>query len=237
MAKDLDFYIKYVRLIGRFCFEGVEKNMLCQICRVEQAVVTILEFTSLTKRKQELHLCLSCALKHSFEKINAFPVSNSVGVKFFSNNIQNFLKNVLPIDNKMLKSISFSQNDKDDKTKTERKDIKKCDICGAAWDDIVQNMQVRCPQCYEVFKTELKRYLPVFQRSFCYVGGSPDSNKEESTLECENIRREISTLNVKIKESLVREEFLEAAEMRDKIKMLETQLTALKNAPSLSNNL
>ena len=91
-----------------------------------------------------------------------------------------------------------------------------CPVCGAGFNFIVSNGKVGCANCYEHFYDKL---LPSIQRihgTIQHTGKLPDSAGVKL-----KERRQLSELKSQLDDAIALQEFEKAAELRDKIRMIE----------------
>ena len=90
---------------------------------------------------------------------------------------------------------------------------KRCDLCGAAFEDIRKSGKVGCGKCYSVFENELKQTINsihganVHQNRIC-------AEERKKNDEIEAIRKEL-------KRAVENEDYEQAAVLRDRIKEME----------------
>lgn len=101
---------------------------------------------------------------------------------------------------------------------TEQKPVerKKCPLCGAAANDIQKTGKAGCAKCYEVFSDILDPYIRKIHGNVSHQGRIPGGGTPEQKLD-----REITRLRQELKDAVEAEEYLKAAELRDKIRELE----------------
>jgi protein arginine kinase activator len=97
-------------------------------------------------------------------------------------------------------------------------ELNKCESCGLTYEEFRDGGRLGCSQCYEAFKDQLKPLLRRIHGSNVHIGKSP--RLSQGIFEK---RREIEDLKVELSRSIDSEDFEKAAELRDKIKELETQ--------------
>ncbi len=94
--------------------------------------------------------------------------------------------------------------------------VKRCDFCGASFNDIVNTGRVGCAHCYETFSNEI---LPSIQRihgNTRHKGKIASSGSAESKL-----KNQVEDLKEKLSQAIQNQEFEEAAKLRDKIREIE----------------
>jgi protein arginine kinase activator len=95
-----------------------------------------------------------------------------------------------------------------------------CPNCGVSFADIRQTGKLGCSECYKVYEQELEPTLKRIHGSSQHFGKIPSRGGEKVLL-----RKEIDELKVRLQEAVAQEEYEKAAEIRDRIKELESSLT------------
>jgi protein arginine kinase activator len=144
--------------------------------------------------KNEVFICENCAEKTGQISLGANPFS-----------FQNLLSDIL---NPNIDS-SFEQSKGD----------LVCENCGMTYRDFSKNGLFGCSVCYETFSNRLN---PLAKR----IHGSNEHNGKVPKRRGGylRIKREINKLREKMQQSVDKENFEKAAELRDKIHDLETRL-------------
>lgn len=181
--------------------------MICQKCKVREATVTI---TKMIHNMQiTMHLCPECS-------------------KNFSPSVQ---KQISGVNN-----ILISMMDSVDLPDTENEVVRSCAKCGMTFDDFRKKGTVGCEECFNVYRDKLESIMKRLHGSHKHVGlsyerikhSAPPSNdvlqnklytkedgKPKSTVDqIENLRKALS-------EAVAKEEYEEAAKLRDMIKIME----------------
>ncbi len=95
----------------------------------------------------------------------------------------------------------------------------RCPECGITYSEFKTKARLGCPHDYDIFRGELMRLLEKIHGSTTHVGKTPRTADDQVRKENELIRLKRDL------ESMVRSEnFEKAAEIRDRIKTLETDL-------------
>jgi len=94
----------------------------------------------------------------------------------------------------------------------------KCQGCGLTYAEFRETGRLGCSECYDAFKEQLRPLLRRIHGSNVHTGKSPHAT--EGVLEK---IREIEDLKLALKHAIEREDFEKAAEIRDKIKDLESK--------------
>lgn len=182
--------------------------MLCDNCGKREANVRYSE--NINGKVRELNLCEECSKKLGIGQMEfSMPMDFS---NFFGDFMEEFTKpEWMPLLNNV-------------KTLT-------CDNCGYTFDDIVNTGKLGCPNCYEVFETELDPIIKRIHGTNRHVGrigkiidnkidqkfnsnsnDKPKENKEKSKLE---------ELQEQLKKAIKEERYEDAAKIRDEIKKIE----------------
>lgn len=168
--------------------------MNCQECGIRPAS---LHFTKIVNgQKAEYHICDQCAK----DKGDIIAGQNNV---FSIHSLLSGLLNYEPLSagNKvMAKPI-------------------RCETCGLTYNQFSQSGRFGCNDCYKAFESRLD---PLFKRVHGNTihGGKIPKRKGESISQKRHLQELKRTLNKKIE----REEFEEAAKIRDTIRQLEQKL-------------
>ena len=97
-------------------------------------------------------------------------------------------------------------------------DMAKCDGCGLTYREFRDSGRLGCSGCYDAFKEQLKPLLRRIHGSNVHIGKSP--RMSQGVFEK---RREIENLKADLARSIDCEDFEKAAEIRDRIRELESQ--------------
>ncbi len=95
---------------------------------------------------------------------------------------------------------------------------KACPTCGMTYDDFRKVGRLGCAQCYQTFKRSLGSLLKRIHGSPIHLGKSPVRLTKPS-----KTKGEITELRRKLERAIEREEFEEAAKLRDQIRRYEEQ--------------
>ncbi|MDG5788148.1 UvrB/UvrC motif-containing protein [Evansella sp. AB-P1] len=174
--------------------------MLCQECQQKQAT---LHFTKIINgEKTEFHICETCAK----EKGEYIPGSNS-----FS--IHQLLSGLLDVEQSISPSSEGIIQPKKQLT---------CKNCGMTYQQFAEIGRFGCSKCYEEFNVKLD---PIFKRihsgNATHAGKIPKRKGKDL-----HIHKEIDHLKQEMQHYISKEEFEQAAEIRDKIRSLEKSLNS-----------
>lgn len=176
--------------------------MICQECNQRPAA---LHFTKIINgEKTEVHLCEKCAQ----EKGEMFIFNGESGFTF--NNLLAGLLNIDPNFQKPSQS-PFHQDE-----------ILQCDSCSMTFPQFLKVGRFGCSQCYETFKEQL---IPVLRR--LHSGNWTHNGKIPKRIGGDiYLRKQIEELKSNLKDSIAKEEFEKAAEIRDEIRKLEKKMAS-----------
>ena len=99
---------------------------------------------------------------------------------------------------------------------------KKCEGCGATWQELSKSGRVGCPRCYATFEAELESSIRGIHGNVTHVGTGP-VKKRVSTgpvkkRVCTTREDLLEDLKKLMREAIESENFEEAARLRDKIR-------------------
>lgn len=168
--------------------------MLCDRCGKREATVQYIQV--INGNKQELHLCSKCG--------------KDFGIDDF----------YMPIDLSGFLGDIFS--DYDMPLLTREKQL-ICENCKTTFDEFLNTGKIGCANCYKTFEKKLKPILNRIQGGSVYLGNSNQDTTIEKikTEKISNNEEKIAELERKIKEYIKKENYEEAAKVRDEIKKLK----------------
>ena len=181
---------------GRTLIESV-KPMLCDACGRNNAVIHIVQAGP--NGRVERDLCEECARNYS-EYLLPF------GKKDVS--VNDFLKGVFSAPPEV-------------QPKEEHKDGKElvCPKCGMSYEDFRKTGKIGCAVCYKTFRHQLLPLLRRIHGASTHSGKIP--HRSGSKLE---LKQRVERLREDLKQAVVQEEYEKAAELRDDIRALETEM-------------
>lgn len=104
----------------------------------------------------------------------------------------------------------------------------KCAHCGLTYEDFKKIGRLGCGQCYVSFKASLAPLLKRIHGSNQHMGKSPSPGSMKEFKITTKIHDELESAKQELAKAVKREEFEEAAALRDKIKFLEKKLKEAK---------
>ena len=105
--------------------------MICDFCHEREAVI-FMEQTSTDGSRRKINICLECAMERGISP-DPKSIESSIG------NLFRELANVS-------KKISEREN-------------KLCPVCGTSLKEITRNGKTGCPECYAIFKNDVRHFL------------------------------------------------------------------------------
>lgn len=169
--------------------------MLCERCQQRTANV---QFTEIRNNKQRtIRLCDVCAKEMQIDNLSWSSQLN----------LHNFLAGLLEHD--------FGAGT----LKTTTKEGKGCQKCGLTEVQFAKKGLLGCGDCYEDFAHRLEPLLRRIHGNTRHTGKVPERTGG-------NVRliKEVEKLKAQLQESIIREEFERAAELRDLIRGLEKEI-------------
>lgn len=170
--------------------------MICERCKERPAVVHMTQI--INGNKSEINLCEICA-----KEVN--PVGFGFDPKWMLQNI------FADLFNQPLGGTPSVQVD--------RAAPVQCGQCGFTEAQFAHVGKLGCPECYDRFADKLDPLLRRIHGNLVHTGKIP--RRTGGTL---GLRREIEGLKQRLQEAVSREEYEIAAEIRDKIRELESKL-------------
>ena len=198
--------------------------MLCQICKANPATIHIQEIVN--GETSTLHICAECAKKRSLDEGNA---ANS----HFHEMLERLTQAIANSADLKLAEL-FEQK----KPQEEESPDRQCSVCGTSWQEYKKNGKLGCAACYEQFGQLLLEDIALSQHGSVHCGKTPPETVEQwqdpAVSERINLRRELERIRKGLDESIRREEFEQAAELRDRIAAIEAELKSAELIPDES---
>ncbi|MBP9865043.1 MAG: UvrB/UvrC motif-containing protein [Candidatus Omnitrophica bacterium] len=98
-----------------------------------------------------------------------------------------------------------------------------CANCGLGYEEFTKNGRLGCASCYDAFSKYLNPLIKRVQRSSQHLGKRPQRIAPE-----DETRHELKLLQEKLKKAVAKEDFEEAAKLRDQIKGLQEKPKKVK---------
>lgn len=177
--------------------------MLCQNCNKNEATVKYTEI--INGEKTEVMLCEKCSKELGIGHMNFnMPIDFS---SFFGDFLEGY------------EDSSFMP------LLTTNKQL-KCNNCNMTFEDFMEQGKFGCEECYDTFSSKIDSILKRIQGSNRYAGKKLVNNGEskiEFKEKTEKKETEKEKLQRQLKEAIEKENYEEAAKIRDKIKELENK--------------
>lgn len=188
--------------------------MLCEHCKMREATIKYVEV--INGVKTEHNLCTQCAGHLDIGQYSAF------------------FEGEFPLG----KLLSGLLGMKETERTKERFSGVVCPTCKTTYEDFVKDSRFGCPDCYSVFDPLIAENIRHLQGSERHVGKRPRSMRqetgdgepkgqetafgaEEKALTAEE---RIRLLKTRLKDAIRREEYEEAASLRDEIRSLDKEI-------------
>jgi protein arginine kinase activator len=195
--------------------------MLCQICKANPATIHIQEIVN--GETNTLHICPECAKKRNLAEGNAANVHFHEMLERLTQAIAN------SADLKLAGLFEQKQPEEE-----ETADI-QCGVCGTSWHAYQKTGKVGCAACYEEFGPRIMEVIRLNHHGSVHCGKTPPETVEQwqdpAVSERIGLRRELERIRKGLDESIRREEFEQAAELRDKIAAIEAELKSAELIP------
>lgn len=165
--------------------------MLCQNCQERESTVHLTKI--INGQTTQMHLCSECA-----QKVHGF------GFSLYPAMVSDFLQAL------------FGMNPEQSDQSVDKLQQKKCPGCEKTFAQIQQAGRMGCSQCYEEFEPQMELLLRRIHGGGTHVGKVP--------VRCAAAYRneqEKNKLRNRLQKLILKEEFEEAALVRDKIRELE----------------
>ena len=166
-------------------------NMLCEKCKKNEAQVHYTE--NINGKETSMSLCHECASKMKLGSGFGFGIPEFFGT------------------GSLLGSILAPQ-----KTGRSADSGKKCNLCGMSFADLMKEGKAGCPSCYDTFGDELERTIAGIHGGTRHTGKVPA--KYQAKVEAQS---RIKELREKIAAAIEKEDYEEAARLRDMIRDIE----------------
>ncbi|MFH0775127.1 MAG: UvrB/UvrC motif-containing protein [bacterium] len=92
----------------------------------------------------------------------------------------------------------------------------KCPGCGISFSEVQSKGKLGCSDCWQTFKKQLLPFLKEMQGDTFHIGKSPKGFAEKA-----ETSREMAKMREELNKAIAKEEYEEAAKIRDKIKEME----------------
>lgn len=110
---------------------------------------------------------------------------------------------------------------------------KACEVCGMTYRGFRAKGRLGCPHCYELFEEELTPLLEKIHGSAHHIGKAPrqEQGEEQSESDVLQRHRELTRLRRELRDVVQEEDYERAAQIRDRIQVLEVELSKGTSSP------
>lgn len=164
--------------------------MICDFCHEREAVIFMEQMTGIGQRRK-INICFDCAIERGI----------SPDPKSIEGSIGNLFKELSEISKKVAE-----------------KENKVCPVCGTKLGEIKKIGKTGCPECYAIFKNDIRQYLEKNGIKNVFKGSMP---ARLSTIH--SVLNDRVILQNKLNDAIEKEDYEKAAMYRDYIKALERQ--------------
>jgi protein arginine kinase activator len=197
--------------------------MLCQKCNQRPATVFITQ--TVNNKTTQIHLCEECAVEQTaLGGMNPFSITidpSSMLKDFFSTLFPGFEQGEAPGEKSEAVSGRVPPGDP----------TAQCPVCGFQFPLFKQSGRLGCPQCYQSFAALLEPVITSIHGNVAHVEeGTPitpvvgvPSSVEAVKGDAEPKNPILSDLKTKLKTAIDKEQFEEAAQIRDEIRKLKEE--------------
>jgi len=178
--------------------------MLCEICKHNQASIHIQEIAD--GEKKALHICTDCASKKGLNAANFQGINIAEILYKLSTNPDPSLLNELnahPIDDATIEKTDA---------------VVICQNCNWTSEKLQKTGKLGCEHCYKTFSEILTETLSNMHRGAIHTGKRPNTKASGQG----KLMLDIISYQQKLDKHVLREEFEEAAKLRDIINNLKT---------------
>lgn len=178
--------------------------MLCDRCQKRDAKILYTEIINGVKKEQ--HLCEECAADYT-----SFQMEKPL------------LDSELTL-NDLLSTLLGAYNTGSAKKPGEPKPDIVCSNCKTSYEEFLQRGRFGCAQCYRSFHKQLSKTIRGIQGAELHTGKKPKGYVSTTDRILKDLT-EAEKLSLKLQEAIEKEEFEEAARLRDQIRLLKEEET------------
>jgi len=177
--------------------------MLCDRCHKKDAKILYTEIISGVKKEQ--HLCEECATDYTSFQVEKQLVNNELTL---GDLLSTLLDNYAASDKKQPGMVKPSIS---------------CESCGNTYDEFIQNGRFGCADCYKSFSSQLSKNFKGIQGAEIHTGKRPKGFVTAGPERVTKDFTEIDKLSLRLQEAIEKEEFEEAARLRDLIRHMKKE--------------
>ncbi len=177
--------------------------MLCDRCHKKDAKILYTEIIKGVKKEQ--HLCEECATDYTSFQVEKQLVNNELTL---SDLLSTLLDNYAAVDKKQPGIVN---------------PVISCETCGTTYEEFIQTGRFGCANCYKSFSAQLNKTLKGIQGAEIHTGKRPKGFETAGPERVTKDFTEIDKLSLRLQEAIEKEEFEEAARLRDLIKQMKKE--------------
>ena len=170
--------------------------MLCDECGKNKATVHLTEI--INEQITKLNLCEGCAKEKGSNVEQHFGIAD-------------LLSALSDVETSPQGTVAVSPKN-------------KCAQCGMTYEDFKKIGRLGCSECYNAFKMSLLPLLKRIHGSNLHLGKSPNPSLVKEQKVSSKLYDELESAKQELMKAIKKEEFEEAATLRDKVKFLEKKL-------------
>ena len=178
--------------------------MLCDICKKREAKIYYTEIINGEKREQ--HLCEECAAQNA----NYFQNGGMISGEGLAKGIQEMISGIF-------KSAIGGSDDAEEGSEA------VCKNCGTTYSEFLKLRQFGCAKCYDTFGKYLDRSFKQVNGTDRHCGKKPANYSAEGRTAKEEVKTVLSEeqkLKLMLEQAIEKEEYEEAARLRDEIRRI-----------------
>ncbi|MCR5638810.1 MAG: UvrB/UvrC motif-containing protein [Lachnospiraceae bacterium] len=188
--------------------------MLCEVCKMRDAKICYTEIINGQKREQ--YLCEECAAKRTSIMKNPFADGSFSLGGLLAGLISKELNKASSGDKRKTEIESKVDADKEELC---------CSECGMTLKEFRDTGKFGCPNCYKTFEPFFSKNIKIIQATDRHCGKYPKNykdiaekaGKEKAEGKAEELSN-VEMLSIRLQQAVEREDFEEAAKIRDEIK-------------------
>lgn len=177
--------------------------MLCDRCQKRDAKILYTEIINGVKKEQ--HLCEECAANYTSFQMEK-PLLNSDLT--LGDLLSTLLDNYPAGDKKKRGGVLPSLT---------------CSSCGTTYEEFIRKGRFGCASCYKSFNSQLAKTFKGIQGADIHTGKRPKGLVMAASDKVASNFTEAEKLSLKLQEAIEKEEFEEAARLRDLIKQMKKE--------------
>jgi protein arginine kinase activator len=170
--------------------------MLCDECGKNKATVHLTEI--INEQITKLNLCESCAKEKGSDVEQHFGIADLLAALS---------------DVKETPPVAGGPPSKN-----------KCPNCGLAYEDFKKVGRLGCSECYAAFRASLAPLLKRIHGSQQHLGKTPDPSHLKEQKVVSSLQQDLESAKQELLKAVKKEEYEEAAALRDKIKFIEKKM-------------